>query len=412
VPALNLGLKSQFAELHFPESNNPARRRFTDATIEGSFKTDLSRGQMTMQNQFDIVGSSFRNETLRFKAEGEGAPKVDLSSYLMQFQHGSRKFLAGHSTFGAHRHLINNFASRGLVFTFPLAGRSDFSLVAMNSTSIVGWSNFFGLSNRRHQMFGGILGFEVFKNRPGGLRFEAGLIDAWLQPRININQNNINDTERSRGLSARVLAKDKTGRARLDAGFTRSRFINPEDPLLNQGASVVPSRQVTRNGRYADASFDLLKDFTFAKSKNVAGSSQVSQNIEDAQSGQAPIELKKFNLTLNVRHERVAPLFKSIGANTQADLNQNQIELAGSFGELVFTAAHTRFNDNLADIQTILRTNTRRNSFAINTPLNGLLTNRAVAQPNPFFPRVGYTFEHVRAFADFIPVGGGFDQPG
>jgi hypothetical protein len=414
APSLNLGLKSQFAEIHTPDANRLARPQFTDATIQGSLKIEMKRGQMAMQSQFDVVGSSFRNEALRFAAEGEGAPKVDLASYQMQLQHGSRKFLTGHSNFGAHRHLINNFASRGLTLTLPLSRRADVSLVAMNSTSIVGWNNFFGLSNRRHQMLGGVFGFETFKSRPGGLRFEAGVLDAWFQPRNNVNQGNINDAERSRGFSARALAKDKSERLRLDAGFTRSQFVNPEDPLLSPnvgGASVVPSRQVTRNGRYADASFDLLKEFTFSKAKAAAGAN-ADQNIQDAQSAQAAAEPKRFNLTLNVRHERVDPLFKSIGASTQADLNQNQVELVGSFGELTFTAAHTRFNDNLAGIQTILRTDTRRNSFAVNTPLQGLFGNRAVAQPNAFFPRIGYTFERVRAFADFIPIGGGFDQPG
>jgi hypothetical protein len=414
APSLNIGLKSQFAELHSPVTNRPDRPRFTDATIQGSLRIDLARDRMTMQSQYDIVGSSFRNEALRFGALGENAPKVDLSSYQMQFQHGSRKVLAGHSTFGAHRHLINNFASRGLTLSFPLSGRTDFSLVAMNSTSIVGWDNFFGLANRRHRLFGGIFGLEIFKERPGGLRFEAGLLDAWFQPRTNVNQGNINDTERSRGLSARVLARDKSERIRLDAGFARSQFVNPEDPLINQGivgVNIVPSRRVTRNGRYADAGFDLLREFVFAKPK-AAATGNTDQNAVDPQSAEAAVEVKKFNLTLNVRHERVEPLFKSIGANTQSDLNQNQVELAGSYGELTFTAAHTRFNDNLAGIQTILRTNTRRDSFAVNTPLQGLLTNRLGAQPNPFLPRVGYTFERVRAFAGFIPKGGGFDQPG
>jgi hypothetical protein len=62
--------------------------------------------------------------------------------------------------------------------------------------------------------------------------------------------------------------------------------------------------------------------------------------------------------------------------------------------------------------QTILHTNTRRAAFAVNTPLQGLFSGFSEAQPNPFLPRVGYTFERVRASADFIPIGGGFDQPG
>src|SRR5262245_12162946 len=404
APSFNLGLKSQFAETRFPEADRPELPTPSGATIQGSLKTEMTRGSFHLQSHYDIVGSSVRNETLRFASLGEGAPKVDLANYQAQLQHGSRKFIAGHSTFGAHRHLVNNFASRGLTFTAPLGGRTDLSLVAMNSTNIVGWDNFFGLANRRHRMFGGVLGFEVFKRRPGGLRFEAGALDAWFQPRVNFNQGAINDAERSRGLSARILAKDSADRLRMDAGFTRNRFVNAEDPLLNQGANVVPSRQVTRNARYADASFDLLKEFAFAKPR----AASANEAVADA----AQIEPKRFNLALNLRHERVDPLFKSIGASTQADLNQNQVELVGSFGELNFTAAHTRFNDNLAGIQAILRTNTRRDSFTVNTPLQGLFSDRPIAQPNAFFPRVSYAFERVRAFADFTPVGGGFDEPG
>lgn len=415
-PSLNVGFKSQFAETHFPDSNRPERPTFADATIQGTWKSEMTRGAMQMQQQFDIVGSSFRNEALRFGELGADARKIELSSYQMQFQHGTRQFSIGHSSFGAQRHLINSFASRGFTLTLPINKHLDASLVSMNSTNIVGFNNFFGVANRRHSLHGGVLGLEVFSKRPGGLRFEAGAIDAWfLANRQNFNQGNINDSERSKGLSFRVLAKDKTERARLDSGFTRSQFFNPNDPLLNQdAANVVQSRSVTRNARYADASFDLLRDFSFAIKKPAAQTNSTdaaNQQIQDAQSVQ-PVELKKLNLTLNIRHERVDPLFRSIGAAAQADLQQNMVEFVGSFGDLTFTAAHTRFNDNLAGIQTILRTNTRRDAFAINSPLQNLFKLRPAALPNPFLPRIGYSFERTRASADFIPIDGGFDDPG
>jgi hypothetical protein len=413
APQLNIGFKSQFAETSFPEANRPDRPTFADATMQGTWKTDMARGAFNMQSQFDFVGSSFRNEALRFGDLQGRAPKVDLSSYSMQFQQGARKFTVGHTSFGAQRHLINNFASRGLTLAVPLGPHADISLMAMNSTNIVGFDNFSGLANRRHRMHGAILGLEAFKSRPGGLRFEAGALDAWFTSnRQNFTQSNINDAERSRGYSARLLAKDKSERARLDGGFTRSRFFNPDDPLLNQGAAVQSSRAETRNARYVDASYDLFKDFVFKRASTSAGleGAQTATATQDA--SQPALEPKKLNLTLNIRHERVDPLFRSIGANTQADLFRNEAEFAGSYGELTFTAAHTRFNDNLGGIQTILRTNTRRAAVAINTPLQGLFSGFRAAQPNPFLPRVGYTFERVRASADFIPIGGGFDQPG
>ncbi|MFN0109728.1 MAG: hypothetical protein ACKVZH_12815 [Blastocatellia bacterium] len=417
APSLNIGFKSQFAETHFPESNKPERPTFADATLQGTWKSEMARGQFNMQHQFDIVGSSFRNEALRFGEQGENARRVELSSYLMQFQHGARKLSVGHSSFGAQRHLINSFASRGFTAATPINEHVDVSLAAMNSTNIVGFDNFFGLANERHRLFGGVVGLEVFSKRPGGLRFETGAVDAWfLANRQNFTQGNINDSERSKGGSFRVLAKDKTERLRFDGGFTRSQFFNPEDPLLNQGAAnVVQSQVTTRNARYAEGSIDLLKELSFVKTKPAvtkpASGEATTQQTTDAQAVALP-DPKKLNLTLNVKHERVDPLFKSIGAAAQPDLNQNIVELVGSFGELTFTASHTRFNDNLAGIQTILRTNTRRDTFAINTPTQNLFRQRPAATPNVFLPRIGYTFEHTRANADFIPIGAGFDTPG
>jgi hypothetical protein len=415
APQLNIGFKSQFAETHFPESNRPDRPTFADATMQGTWKTEMARDAFNMQSQFDFVGSSFRNEALRFGDLQGRAPKVDLSSYTMQFQQGTRKFTVGHSSFGAQRHLINNFASRGVILAAPLGPHADISLVTMNSTNIVGFDNFSGLANRRHRMHSAILGLEAFKSRPGGLRFEAGALDAWFTSnRQNFNQSNINDAERNRGYSARLLAKDKSERGRIDGGFTRSYFYNPNDLLLNQGAAVQPSRAETRSARYVDASYDLFKEFVFKRTPSPtpsdADGAQPATASQDA--SQPVVEPKKLNLTLNFRHERVDPLFRSIGANTQADLFRNEAEFVGSYGELTFTAAHTRFNDNLAGIRTILRTNTRRTALAINTPLQGLFSGAPPTSPNPFLPRVGYTFERVTASADFIPVGGGFDQPG
>ena len=417
APSLNIGFKSQFAETHFPDSNKPERPTFADATLQGTWKSEMARGTFNMQHQFDIVGSSFRNEALRFAELGANAHRVELSSYLMQFQHGTRKFNVGHSSFGAQRHLINNFASRGFNSFLPINEHLDVSLAAMNSTNIVGFDNFFGLANSKHRLFGGVVGLEVFSKRPGGLRFETGAVDAWfLANRQNFNQGNINDSERSKGASFRMLAKDKSERLRFDGGFTRSQFFNPNDPLLNQDAvNVVQSEVTTRNARYAEGSIDLIKEFSFVKPKPAAAqptdANAATLPTTDAQAIALP-DPKKLNLTLNVKHERVDPLFRSIGAAAQPDLNQNIVEFIGSFGELTFTASHTRFNDNLAGIQTILRTNTRRDTFAINTPTQNLFKIRPAAVPNILLPRIGYTFERTRAFADFIPIGGGFDQPG
>ena len=370
TPSLTLGMKSQMAERHFPASNRPERPTFTDLTLQASLKSEIDRRWFKNRTQFDIVGSSFQKEALRFGALGAAAPQVDLSSYLMQFQMGPGRLQVGHTSFGTNRHLIKSYGSRGLTFTMPLGKRSDLSLAAINGTNTVGWSNFFGLNRRKHQMASATLGFELFANRPGGLRLEAAALHGSLLPIAGFNQGVLNDAEQSNGASLRVAATDRTQRLKFEGGFTRSRFNNPVDTLLNQNLPVVPTRETARNAHYLDTSVALLKDLKLS-------------------------EKKTANLTLNIRHERVAPLFRSVAATTQADRMQNEVEMTGAIGEFTATVSHQRFHDNLNDIPSLLRTLSRRYAVIVSVPLASFGTygtdgTDGAAPRSVWLPRVAY----------------------
>ncbi|HXG65158.1 MAG TPA: hypothetical protein VNO70_08620 [Blastocatellia bacterium] len=391
VPSLTLNIKSQPAEKSFPEANRPPRPTFTDLTMQASLKTEMARGIFNAQHQFDFVGSSFQQEALRFGELGDNAPQVDLASYLMQFQSGKVKYAVGHTSYGTLRHLMTH-SSRGVTLTFPISPRYDFSVAAMKGSTIVGFGNFFGLNKRRHQLVGGTLGIEFLPKRPGGMRLEAGALSAWLQPVAGFNQGVVNDAERSRGVGLRLVASDPAQRFRLDGGFTRSQFTSPTDPLLNQGNNVVEFPTVTRSARYVDAAYDLLKDFALGK----RGEQQEGQP--------GP---KKINLTLNFKHEQVDPLYRSLGASTQADKINNEILLTGSMGEITGQFSHARSNDNLAGIPSILQSFIRRNAMNLALPLTAIIGDPA--KPSPLLPRVAYTFDRTHNFADAIPVNGGFE---
>jgi hypothetical protein len=395
LPSLTLGFKSQAAESHFPATNRPERPTYGDFTLQGSLRTELERGGFNSQTQFDLVGSSYQKEALRFGERGNAAPQLDLSSYLLQFQMGKAKLTAGHISYGSSRHLINSYGSRGLSLWFPLGRRQDISLAAMNGTSIVGWSNFFGLDRRRHQIVSGTWGLELLPERPRGLRLEAGMLHGSLLPLSGYNQGHINDAERSRGLSLRLIASDKTQRLRLDGGWARSRFTNPRDILLDQGAQVVAVRETTRNARYLDLSYDLLRNWKLSPTKAA-------------------------NLTVNYRHEQADPLYRSVAAFTPADRMQNQLELAGSIGEVQVTFSELRFNNNLENIPSILKAFTRREYLMVGAPLGsilGHLFNRGPAasasappQPSPWLPRLSYNFDRTHQFGQGLPSNSGFDS--
>ena len=384
TPAGSINLKSQAAEGHFPASSRPERPTFTDLGMQASFGSEMTRGAFSLQSKFDIVGSSFQKEALRFGQLGIKAPQIDLASYLFQSKLptslGGAVVSLGQVSFGSQRHLINSFSSRGLTASIPLGARIDFSAAVMNGTSIVGWDNYFGLDRRKHQVVSGVLGIEFDRERRGAARIELGVLQGSLLPLNNVRQRAITDAERSVGGSVRLLLSDKTQRIKLDAGLARSRFTNPLDPLLNQGANVVTTRPETRNAGYADLSAVLLRDYPLIAEKNV-------------------------NLTFNLRHEQVDPLFRSIGAFTQADRYQDQFELTGSLGEFNLTAGYLRFHDNLDNIASVLKTLTRRGNLVLNGPLRALFQSKKNdAPPSPWWPRVSYTFDEVHQFGEGIPV--------
>jgi hypothetical protein len=382
IPSITLTIKSQPAQSNFPAANRPERPTFTDANITSSFKTELARGRFSSQTQFDFAGSSFQKEALRFGELGNEALNVDLASYLTQYQIGKAKYLIGHTSYGASRHLINSFSTRGMTLAVPLSPQFDVSLAAMNGSSVVGFNNFFGLANRRHQVIAGTLGVEFMPKRPGGFRLETAVMEGWLLPVSGFNQGVVNDAERSKGFGFRVVASDPSQRFRFEGGFTRSEFVNPSDAALNQGQSVVELKPIWKNAQFIDAAYDIFKGFSITKEK-------------------------KLNLTATFKHERVDPLYKSLGASTQADKITNEFLLNGSIGEITAQYAQQRFNDNLADVPSILKSNTHMNTLSVAVPLATLFANPA--QPSALLPKLSYTFNRTNQFGAAVPVNGGFE---
>ncbi len=382
-PSLTIGIKSQLRESHFPDANAPARSQFTDFTLQGSFKTEMTNGGNGYQSQFDVAGSSFRQEALRFAQLGNEAPNFDLASYLMQFNVGKMKAQVGHIAFGSNRHLINSFSSRGISLTLPFSSHGDFSVAAMNGSSLVGFANFLGLNQRKHQIVTSTLGFELLPKRPSGLRVETSALHGSLLPVNNFNQGSVTDAEQSKGLSFRVLASDPSQRFKLDGGFARSRFTNPQDQLLSQGKALVPVRANSRNAEYLDASYNLLQNFKLT-------------------------ETKQANLAFNLKHERIDPLFRSVAAFTQADRLQNQFEMIAAIGEMNVIVTHQRFNDNLANLPSVLTTLTRRNALVMGMPLASFIGN--LDKPLVWLPRIGYILDRTHQFGGNRPVSVGFDS--
>jgi hypothetical protein len=388
VPSVTIGIESQPAQFNFPLATRPAERAtFTNITLQSSLRSEATRGPFASETQFDVAGSSFQQAALRFGNLGKNAPNIDLAGYLMQFRIGRIKVAVGQTSFGGARHLISSFSSRGVTITVPITKRFDFSAAAMNGTSVVGYGNFFGLSARKHQLASAIFGVELFPERPGGLRLEVGLLTASLQPLNGVSQGSINDVERSKGRSVRLLFSDKAQRLKFDAGLTRSQYGNPADPLADQSSVTrFGTGTFTRTAHYFDVSYEVLRNFAVTGTKHA-------------------------NLSATVRHEQVAPLYKSLGASTQADKRQDEFLVSGSIGEISLQGGHVRFNDNLLRIPTILQSLTRATSLSAALPAAALFGG--TSNTSPFLPRLSYSFDRQHHLGASIPVNDGIEtDPG
>ena len=393
TPNVQVNVKGENTTDFFPLNSRPERPRFTDTAGQASLNLTVTRRGWTLTNQAGLVGTSRVNEALRFGELGSKAPQLDLASYIIKLEKGRFNTQFGHVSFGSSRHLINNFSSRGISVTVPITKKDEITFGAANGTSIVGFANFGGISRTEHSIFNTTYGRELLKE-PGGFRFEATLMRGSLLPISNFNQQAIVDSENNFGGTIRL--KRDISRFRFDAGFTRSRFTNPVDLSMSQGFGgfdefgeiierplpVKTTQSVTRNGSYAEISYDVFQGYNIVKNR-------------------------PLRLSATYRYEELQPLFRSVTAYLQADRRQHQFELTGGFGDISFTLGNMRDRDNLDEIPSILKTYNRNNNVNINFSV-GTLFNQS--KPSKFLPRVGYTVTTIRQFGAFLPSEGGFNE--
>lgn len=374
-PKLDLGNEGQIAEGHAPDENRPPRDTFQDINAFTGFSTIHARDGWTVQSQLNVVGVSHREKALRFGEKGDDAPRFDLSDYRIDVEKGIARGSLGHVSFGANRHLINGFGSRGATLSLRLGSRADLAAAWLHGTSIVGWSHFMGFDRRQHRMAGATLGLEAFPSRPGSLRLEATTLRGSILPLSGFNQGAITDAEESRGWGVRLVAATPSQRGRVEAGYSRNRFDNPADPFLSQGADLVVVQETTRGARYLETSFAVVPGWA------------VTQAIQ-------------ASLTTSYRHERVEPLYRTVAAFVQADRSNHVFEIQGAIGELALQLSHQRYRDNLDDIPSILITRGRDHALSASVPFAFVF---GVASRPVWLPHVSYRYQRVHQKGDGVP---------
>ncbi len=384
-PKLDVSNSGQVVERRFPrpEADDALRDTYQDVSVNTGLHTVHVRGALSVQGQANALGVTEREQALRFAERAHAAPRFDLADYLVQVGLGSAELAVGHVAFGRQQHLVNGFRGRGMSSSVRIGQRMALSLAAMNGTGIVGWSNLLGLSRNDHRVLGGSLALDVVPARPGLLRVEGSVMDGARRPFASFNQGAITDAETSQGFGVHVQASDPTGRVGMEAGFARSRYHNPHDPLLSGGANhLVPVRETTRNAQFVNGHADLLRGI--------------------------PVGPTRAQLRVGWRHERIDPLFSSVAAYVQPDRLSNEVEVTGALGQLTVRAGRSWANDNLDDLASVLKTFTRVYDVNAALPLASLVRPTGGAW---WLPMASYGYQLTWQFGRDVPVDGGF-EPG
>lgn len=379
TPAVAFTNKGQLAEGHSGTAPAPERAEYQDLGGTFGFQSAHARGAWTLQAQLNVIGVSNRNEALRFGELGAKAPRFDLSDFMLRLERPGLSLTAGHISFGASRHLIDGFASRGL--TAQLArGRASLSIAGMNGSSIVGTDNLFGISNADHRMLSANLGVELFARRPGALQLNLGLLDAAALPATGFSAGGVVDAETSEGASLQVSASTASQRLTFGAGYTTSRFENTADAELGSDIGLVKAPARRKAARFGELSIRILEN------AKVLGA---------------------LNTTLNagLRHERVEPQFRSVAASAQADIEHNAIDLTGTVDAINFQLGYSRSRDNLDDVASILTTESRNSTAQLNAGLAALFRMQHGAE---WWPTIALTLTRVHQAGAGIPVNADF----
>jgi hypothetical protein len=349
-----------------------------DVSVTAGLQSMHTRDGVSLRTQSNILGASNREETLRFAERPLDAPKIDLVDYIVTVERGSGSVSLGHVGFGQHRHLINGFASRGASASARWGSIATLSLAALNGTTVVGFSNPTGISAPDHRIAGGSLALELLPHRPGGLRVEATAVDGSILPVAGFQRSAITDAEASEGIGVRLHASDAGQRLRLEGGVSRSRSDYLPDAALSAGPRLPGITRVARSAWYADLTTDLLRDVAV---------------------GGIPLAL-----AMTVRAERVDPLYRSVPLSVRSDVGSTEMDINGSIGAVAVRASVARLRDNLSDIPSLLTTDSKATSFALEVPVGSLVRQAA------WFPSISVAVQRIHQAGRNVPVNSGFTE--
>lgn len=379
-PTVDLTGKARLDSSFESTAQAPADEASRLGTMQLGMTTRHLRDGLAFASRVNVLGVTRQAEALRFAQRGSGAPRIDLADYLIAVEGRRAKFALGHVSFDGHRQLAASLRGRGIFASLNLLNSAlTLTAAAVSGSDIVGWSNPTGLGRSQHRLMGAVLAAEAFPAHPGRLRLEATFFDGAVEPIASFTQGAVLSAEESAGVALRLLAATPTDRLTIDAGWASSTFRPAFDPQLEGGLSVTPLATTRRYARYVDVGVVVLSGAT--------------------NGGDGAVDLR-----LGLHHERVDPLYRSLGARPASDSESNAADLTARIGSAALHVAVRESFDNLQRLASVLSTTSRQWSTTASLPLASLISNGS-----PAWPALTVAFERIHQFGRGLPVNGEFE---
>lgn len=358
---------------------SPSRRtRYADLAGRAGLELRASRAEHNFGAQLNMVGSSVRNEALRFSELGNRANKAELADYVLDWQHRGTQLALGHIQFGTHPLLLRSFGTRGARITHSLGKRLELAAARMNGTQVVGFNNFFGLNNSNHTVNGMELQYRVVEGEKNQLGITASYLNAKLQNRNNFDRGEVRDASRNQGYGLGLNASLDEGRARATVHWASSKYRNTEDAKLNQGFQLASFAESYRDALNAELALTLYKQ---------------------------PKERGLKQLSANINYNRAEALYQSVGSYVTPDQEQLRVNSTMQLWQLPLSVQWERTQDNLDNIETILTTRTTAFSASTNLSLADLLrSDNTNTSPNKWLPTLSLSVRRGRQRALNSPL--------
>lgn len=374
-PRLDLNINSQLDEEVSGDAPKSERPQYTDVDASIGLTSRHQGNDFSIDTALNLIAVSNREQAVQFGTKGVNAKKLDITDYNLSFIKGNHQLNIGHTSYGNNPLLIDNLSRRGVSWQYQNEQQLTLNGAILSGTDIVGYNNILGLANYSNEYVNSLgFGLNLFAEQRISLRLEGSLLDAERISQNDFGVSEISSAEKNSGAGLRLVASDNEGRFEADLVVGLSRYTNPEDSALSLGEPLVKLQSENSIAHNLSVNYLLMRD------------------------GETPWG-SVANITLLANHSSADPLYQTLTAFVQANIENSMLGAQYQLGHLSGNLSLQASRDNLDNLKNLLTTKTKTDNFSLNIPIAAYWLEDKESEPNPWLPNLDYNYQQSHQFA-------------